>query len=375
MAEALRPKLDSYKAESDPRALEYRRGLRRAVEAFQLTDSAFRNDRYEVILGAIRLLSGYDVDPVFTANPQRNLFALAIADAWLSTEEIREKKTLLDILKLVATGLTAEGEFRAFSNKVRVWSNHESLRGTEFDPAAESGNSHREYIAEVKKFMETHYSPHLTQEALAVLADWGPGSLLHRVREKLGVHPENETSGGIVVLNRSWQQMQAELGVAAFRLYDRGEQVLVFDREYWDSFEHEYAHSQSESLSFGFMQLLFRGLDEALTENATSSPETYPQQRRVLRNLLASHPEYEELLYRAYVGHQAAKLEFLSRLANDFGLTGLLTLARLSPIDNPKMSGQVGQTLYIEPDAVRLALGLKKPEKPQRGLVAKLLGR
>lgn len=375
MNETDRPKLDYRKTEIDPWALDYRRGLRKAAEFYQLPDSAFRHDRYEVILSAVRLLSGYDIDPVFLDDPERNLFALAIADTWLATDEIREKKALLDILKLVATGVTKEKQYQTLSGKVQMWSYHESPRGTEFDPMAERGSTHREYIAELRKYIAKHHDAKLTKEAVAILDDWGENSVLHHVREKLAVTPQNENQGEVAVLDLHWEKMQNDIGVAAFRLSERGEQVIVFNRDYLRSIEHEYAHSQSTGLVTGYMDLLFRGLTEALTEYATSEPETYLEQRLFLRRLLKERPEYEYLLYEAYVGNPTARRDLFSRIAADYGLIGYLIMARVSPEDIPQMSGRVGQSIYIHPLEASNALAEKEPYRSVAAKRKKMMAR
>ncbi len=106
--------------------------------------------------------------------------------------------------------------------------------------------------------------------------------------------------------------------------------------------------------------LLFRGINEALTEGSKPNPSTYPDQRRFLNLFLEENPSYEELFYRAYVGDENARIKIFSMIVNDYGLEKFLLLARVAPIDNPKMSGGIGQSIYIEPD---LALSQMKSNK------------
>lgn len=96
--------------------------------------------------------------------------------------------------------------------------------------------------------------------------------------------------------------------------------------------------------------MLFRGVNEALTERATSNPTTYPEQRKFLDSLIEDHSEYEKIIYKAYVGDEEARSKLFSLIVNDYGLTKFLSFARVAPIDNPKMSGYIGESVYIKPD-------------------------
>lgn len=112
-------------------------------------------------------------------------------------------------------------------------------------------------------------------------------------------------------------------------------------------------------LSCWYQRLLFSGVNEALTERATSNPTTYSEQRKFLDSFLKDHPEYEEVMYKAYVGDEESRSKLFSLIVNDYGLTGFLTFARVAPLDNPKMSGYIGKSIYIRPD-VSLTILTKK---------------
>jgi len=54
-------------------------------------------------------------------------------------------------------------------------------------------------------------------------------------------------------------------------------------------------------------------------------------------------------MYEAYIGDNESRRLLFAKLIEDYGLEGFLVLARAAPIDNPKMSGEIGQAVYIEP--------------------------
>ena len=358
------PRLNYAKVEGDERKLDYEGGVRGAIDTYSIQDRSFRNGKEETIQGAVRLLSGYDVDPLFLEVPERNLFALAVSDAWLSTNSITEKKKLLDILKLVSTGVTEDNRFSTLSGRVRVMSEHGIARGTMFDPEyatrnpqdkiqvqKQAGNTHSEYFFLLQKYIEENKDETQTEKVRSLLTDWGEDAKMTAVRKKLKVTREKERPFTVLVLNKNAQQMLDDVGYISLYISSDTSFTLVFnhDWEQVDSLEHEYAHSQSDGLNRWYQHLLFRGINEALTENATSIPKTYPIQRDVLNQILNIHPEYEHLMYEAYIGDNESRRLLFAKLIEDYGLEGFLVLARAAPIDNPKMSGEIGQAVYIEP--------------------------
>ncbi len=347
------PGLDYKKTEGDENLPSYENGLRLAVETYLIGDTAFTSPKEDVIKGATRLLSGYEVDPLFTSTPECNLFALAISDSWLFTDSIKEKKALLDILKLVATGVKENKKYGTFSNKVRVLSNRGVSRGVQFDPETTEANSHSEYTKTLIKYIDENKDREQTEEVSKILGDWSDGSKLSSVRNKLGIaDSKSEKPFNVVVLNKSAQQMYDEVGYTSLCISRNDDFTAVFNRDYRqaDSLEHEYAHSQGDGLTHWYQGLLFRGVNEALTERSTSNPSTYPKQREFLNSFLQDHPEYEEIMYKAYVGDKEARIQLFSLIVNDYDLTKFLAFARMAPINNPKMSGHIEESIYIEPD-------------------------
>ena len=69
------PRLNYAKVEGDERKLDYEGGVRGAIDTYSIQDRSFRNGKEETIQGAVRLLSGYDVHPLFLEIPERKLFA------------------------------------------------------------------------------------------------------------------------------------------------------------------------------------------------------------------------------------------------------------------------------------------------------------
>lgn len=359
-------KLDYSKVEGDARRLNYENGVRGVIETYSIPDNAFRHGKEETIGGAIRLLGGYDVDPLFLEEPERNLFALAISDAWLSTESITEKKGLLDILKLVSTGIMEDKRFGTLSGKVRVLSKHGSVRGTMFDPEfttrninsqdkvqgkRQAGNQHSEYMSLIQRYIEENKDDEQTQRVKDVLTDWGEGSEMSKVRERLKVFQGRERPFNVLVLNKNAQQMFDDLGYTSLHISNNTGVTIVFNSDWKlaNSLEHEYAHSQSDGLNRWYQGLLFRGMNEALTENATSNPKAYHAQREVLQQILTIHPEYETMMYDAYIGGSEARRDLFSKIIDEYGFEGFMVFARVAPIDNPKMSGEIGQAVFIEP--------------------------
>lgn len=166
----------------------------------------------------------------------------------MSTSSIKEKKALLDILKLVATGIKRDQQYGTFSNRVRALSSHGVLRGVQFDPEATESNSHSEYFKMLTKYIEENTDDEETEQVSKILNNWDGGSKLSYVRQKLRIaDPKSERCFRIVVLRKSAQQMYNDLGYASLYISRGNEFTVVFNRDHRkaDSLEHEYAHSQS----------------------------------------------------------------------------------------------------------------------------------
>lgn len=217
----------------------------------------------------------YKVDQIFITDFERNLLVLALSDAWLSSETIKEKKALLDILKLVATGANANGEYGTLSSKVKLLTTHGSPRGTQFNPDSTAANSHSEYIDEVIKYIEEHTDIAATAEVSKTMVDWSSESKLAEVRNKLQIAgPHSEKPFEVIVLNQSAFEMINSIGLASFFLVVGNKYTVVFNSDYqrFDSLEHEYAHSQSVGIDRWYQNLLFRGINEAVTEESIRIP-------------------------------------------------------------------------------------------------------
>jgi quinol monooxygenase YgiN len=188
---------------------------------------------------------------------------LAIADVWISAKDIENKKSLLDVLKLLAVDLY---QTKTLSGKVRVLAERGLSRGAEFHPNAGEGNSFQEWINKLVDWANDFKDTTASLKVLEVMNDWSQSSKLTGVRTKLGIHPDNEKPVEIIVLTKSQEEMLEELGCTSYYLKDsRTDSVyLVFntDHEQYDSIEHEYAHSQSEGLDSWYGSFIFRGLNE-----------------------------------------------------------------------------------------------------------------
>lgn len=252
----------------------------------------------------------------------------------------------------MATGKKEADKYSSWSGRVRVLSAHGIHRGTMFDPAAEGGNTHSEFVAMVMKYVRDHADTEATESVRRILSDWGDRSKLEHVRSKLRVEaPDEEEPFEVIVLTKTAQELFNDIGYTSFYISSPDGFTVVFNRdlEKADSLEHEYAHSQGMGINSWYQQLLFRGMNEALTENATSAPASYPAQRSFLNQIIEDNPKYEKVMYRAYVGSESARRMMFTMMVRDYGLEGFLTFARVAPIDNPRLSGNIGESIYIAP--------------------------
>lgn len=341
---------------------KYKVGIQLAIKTYSIEDSAFSNPKKQVIQYAIRLLNAHEVDSFIASIPELNLFVLAISDAWLSTNCIKEKKALLDILKLIIIQMKINQQ-NIYNKTIKDFLSHCISRITQSNPKITKDDLHSEYIKMITQYIEENKDDEETKKVLAILNDWGDESQLSKIRRKLGiVNKRLERPFNVVVLKKSAQQMMEDIQFVAFFMRRSGKNTVVFNNEYnnSNSFEHEYVHSQSDGLSYLYNGLLFHGINEALTEELTSHPKTYPNQRYFLNSFLKDHPNYEEIMYKAYIGDKKAKSKLFSLIVNDLGLIKFLIFARVASIDDPIRSKYTGESIYIKPDVALTILSKQK---------------
>lgn len=324
-------------------------------------DKELTHDCDEVVNTACRLLDGYRVNNDFNFSSHRNLFALAIADAWLETRKISEKKALLDILKLVTTRYDeTSNKVITLSARVTTLAKKGLDRGKFFDPEFEdrvvwrdSAMSYIDYALKYEHFTRT-------KDARKKARRWSSTSPLYDIRKKLKISPENEAPYQIAVLSKSTADMADEMFCLAYCLVDTPSKIVLpadYNRESKRVFEHEYAHSQSQGLRFGYQEFLFRGLDEALTESLTSHPRSYIEQRYTLDLIDLLIPNFRQNAIKAYQGIPIAREKMLHSMIERFSLIGMLAVSRLEAV-HPEYANYVERSIYLSaPQVVREITG------------------
>jgi len=342
--ESERPQWRASRVENSPQAEYAKRSLEQASETLNLR-SYYSEERIdEIIEGATHLAVNHELKEEFFRDPRKCMFLMGIAEEWETTKNFRERRRLLDTLSLVS-GTQREG--KTLSMKVARLSAKRSPRGTEFDPSA--GNTLRGYFEFIEREIEKDTDEEGTAYLEAQLADWSPKSILYHVRQKLKINRETERPVEFVQLLLGPEETQEKYGYAAFSIWLRGEDgtqtvVIVMNSKPTSGIiEHEYAHSQSKSIASGFGTLLDRALNEALTENATSSPEQYVFQRELLDQIKEDIPGFEDIAYRAYVtGKEKDLLKMDEMLIGTYGLRGRLAIARVFPTRPDYLMREVG---------------------------------
>lgn len=276
---------------------------------------------------------------------------MSLAHKWNSKINFREKHSLLNTLKLVATGMQENQKYGTYSGYVKKLSLKNTPSGTMYDPEAYMNNTHTEYHSYLKKFITENTDIALTNKTKSKVNEWGENSVLHHVRTFLGITQNIELPFDIIVVKQSYEElMHGKVGFAAFYTTAPGKPTIVLGSNYEKGMiEHEYAHSQSKGMWRWYQLLLFRGVTEALTESCTTSPTSYAKQRKVIDLIFTKHPEWKKIFYSAYIGNEFARQDLFTQILYKYGFDGFLTLARMAPVDNPSMSGSVGTSIFIKP--------------------------
>lgn len=356
--------LDKRKFEGNANTEKFREGLELAIKQYSIDDKAFCHPKEKVIDGAIRLLTAYEVNPSFTSDPERSLFALAITDTWFwdtkkprlaghyfGQRSAKEKKALLNILKLVATETDGE-ETKTLSNKVGTLSAHGRSTGKEFDPE-NSSNKHSEHVQSIFQYILDNADEQKTLNFTESRNDWSETGELMHVRKMLRIQSaENENPFEVVVLNRTSMELAKDLGYLAFTVGNNQDVPMIVvgnDYEEFNILEHEYAHTQSRGLTKFYQHLLFRGITEAITEASTSNPTNYDWPRHFLNLMIEKNPEYADLFYQAYIGDENSRTQLFSLIISEYGLHKFLSFARMSTGDKMERFGDIGSSILLHP--------------------------
>lgn len=368
----LNSQLRQEKIAGDPRLRSYAHGLQSAIDEYGLKKEHFSSPNEVVVQTAKRLLSAYDVDTSFWST-QGNLFVLAAADMWLSGANTDMHIVALDILKLVTYRYGNNGS-ESMSEWVKRLVSNGRKDIAHFTYNHKTKEVDRQHDEKLQAYLDSHYDKLESLYLDMRMREWGKNTKLHHVRQNLGVTEYNERPFEVIALNVTAEQMaESVVGGTGLMTYRDSVAQLVVGKDYdkHDSLEHEYAHSQGEGIRFGFRGVLWSGLSEAITERTRENPITYYYQRRVLDFLTDNNPELLSLLFKAYRGDNEAQQQAFMVIIDEFGLRGLLALARMSPYDGttpPKTTGVLNNRIGLHPEDVYEILRAHERNKT-RGLI------
>ncbi|MEK7571583.1 MAG: hypothetical protein AAB553_04885 [Patescibacteria group bacterium] len=332
-----KPDRSIFFSERDRKTSLFKRHLLNATTIYSIQDNPQR------IEYATNLLLAYRMDSNFGKDPEQAIFALAIADRLMRRPDERVKKRLAGILKLIAVGKTDQGDYTTQSGFVDTLATNDDEEKS-YHPERVHEVTWREQAYTDEEYTTQFIDQEGTEEAREALKNWGQTSLLHTVRDNLGITPENEDLPRIVVLIKESRQIDNEMDGGAYYL-PRSHRI-VLPRNYEDYVEHEYAHSQSLSIQVGHNGVLFSGLDEAFTESVIREPVIYLNQLAVLKILQNRIPEMKTYLRAAYRGNKQAKQQVISSLIATYGFDGFLAIATMDAIVNPAKTNSVERTVY-----------------------------
>lgn len=340
-----------YSKVPEERKFELDASLRSTVDQYQLDQSNFQNDLQDVYEGAARFLQQYEVSNKFLQNPEKLLFTLAITDEWLSSTSLNEKKGLLDVFKIVAIDENSEPPVNTSARINRL-----ADKGYDFaaDFVPEEDNLNYEGIREYVKHTA---DIELTNALLREVEKWDENSILYTVRQKANITPETEIPFELHVLTKKSHELQNIYGYPAFYFEHNQQMVIVLPEDYeLSEFEHEYMHAQVMGLATGYLDILFRGVDEGITETFSSYPSRYIWQRIALNEFYKQNEGLVDKLREAYLDRTESKTEKYIELFKTISLKTFLLMSRLSPMNDSEESLDMLKRAYISPVQVLSAL-------------------
>jgi len=305
----------------------------------------------EIVESSTHLAVNHELKEEFFRDPRKCMFLMGIAEEWETTKGLRERRHLLDVLSIVAGDLKRR---KTHSGKVARLRKKGLERGVEFDPLTDRSST---YWSELLKAAKRDIDRQKTIECNAQVDRWDGSGILAHVRSVLKITPETERPVEFIVLELSREETSEAYGIYSVcnMQFDAAggltQQTIILSSEWEEDVEHEYAHSQSKGFLSGTGGLLDRGLEEALTESATSSPEDYPGQRKVFSLLKTDIHGFRTIAYRAYIGGRKRDILSMDRLLiRTYGLRGRLAVARMTAWD-PGLCplGRIGECLTDPP--------------------------
>ncbi len=327
----------------------YYEGIEQVLSKYEIDGEAFSHPKDKVIENAIRILNGYEIQPRFLEDPEKVLFALAIADSWDKDLPIEEKKALLTCFKLISVDSSDSGTNISTSDKILRLSDRENSSAELFDPSKPT--LQKEMVKDVLNLMNTDTNIGLTADLQEQMRDMSDNGLLYGVRKRLGIQKEEPFE--ICVLNIKMQELIDKFGFPLMNLTIRNRKILILGSDvdyYYKSVQHEYIHSQSgRGLHRGYGGLLGRGLDEAFTESNTSTPETYQEQCRILDIIISKNQNYKALFRECYMQRDPDSKNLYKQLIKDYKLTGFLRLQRMSA-DADNIEGHTISRIFLKPE-------------------------
>lgn len=321
--------------------------FRLALNAYRIEKRAFTYEPQLVLSHAANLLTNYQMDPAFGESREKCLFAIGVADQLLAEPDLRKHPGLYGVLKGMSVGFRLDNTYGTLSGTVDELAAMDDEEGIIFHPGRQAEVVWSKTKYEEEAYIKTFTNPDLTDEAQKQKNAWGNGTLLHTVRNRLGIERDKEKKLSVVVLDRTDEQIDKEMNTLA--LWDPNKRTIILPQNYQHPLPHEYVHSQDEdTLRSGYQKIFFSALSEGFTEAVTDDPEVYVDQRTVLKIIRKKNPETDDLLLKIYHGDDEAKRKFFSQLINHFGFAGFLAIARMDP-DKYDTMNDLENKVYIPP--------------------------
>lgn len=252
-----------------------------------------------------------------------------MGDSLTITNQKTKRGSLLPVLEVLVRGLSKQG------NGIGA--------GQKMDQTSIQGNG-----SFFNDYMEKYRDQALEAEIESIFRHWGEESRLHLLRTKHAITEESELPFSVFGVNRTSAQLAEKFWGRAFCSKRKGT-ILYFPLDYDFALEHEYLHGQYPGLTFGYRALFYKGFDEAMTENFTSVPKSYPKQREILDRVLSRCAVSIDVAESAYKGDMAARVNLVSALARGFDLSDLLICARMSGVGNPQLYDRLEQSVALDP--------------------------
>lgn len=352
MLEETKPKWEKYIENKSVTSLDFEQvcgEVERELNYLKIDVSKFSHPLPQLVQKLIHFLGKYEIKFFSFSSPKRNLRALCLMDLWLTALESKDKVSLEKLKKITHHFKFIsidENDNSQLGKKIVEQSQKGSNIAQLFDPNTKNPDNYRNLVdSTVQSILANNIDQEKTKFVNDNLESLIPD--LQNLIDKSGLSiQKNGLSFEAKILNLSVQELanyeigkNMRLGWSAFAHFSKGQKTVICfcydDLSFANRFEHETTHSFSKNggqgIMDGYLFIMGRGMNEALTESQTLEPTSYAYPRYILEKIFEKNPKLQEIAHKVYFG-KADRKELMTEIFSTYGSEGVIKFEFMASI-------------------------------------------